>query len=37
MNGWTDDWKQTLADAEILVEQALKIDPNNSSAHFVAG
>ena len=37
VNAWTDDPERALAEAEILVEQALKIDPNNASAHFAAG
>ncbi|CAN7243379.1 winged helix-turn-helix domain-containing tetratricopeptide repeat protein [Mesorhizobium amorphae] len=37
VNAWTDDPDGTLAEAEALVEQAFEIDPNNASAHFVAG
>ena len=36
-NHWNDDPNQSLVEAEAFVAQALKINPNNASAHFVAG
>jgi adenylate cyclase len=37
VNGWTDDPERALIEAESFVERALQIDPQNVSAHFVAG